>query len=139
MHSAEGLNTLIHSPEVTELLRSVNTTAQVAERSLTRLDAEIAPEVRVQLNAEATALLRDSQQLVRRVDAQVVPMSDGVQKTLDAVRTTLKDRSAHPPCRFAGDADGGQPDGDLDAAAGDDRAPAAGGGRGCGPGAAGYE
>ena len=94
VHSAEGLNTLIHSPEVTELLRSVNATAQVTERSLTRLDTEIAPEVRVQLkNAleAATALLRDSQQLVRRVDAQVGPMSDGIQKTLDAFRTTMKD------------------------------------------------
>jgi paraquat-inducible protein B len=94
VHSAEGLNTLIHSPEVTELLRSVNTTAQVAERSLTRLDAEIAPEVRVQLkNAleAATALLRDSQQLVRRVDTQVTPMSTGIQKTLEVLRTTMQD------------------------------------------------
>jgi len=93
VHSAEGLNTLIHSPEVTELLRSVNATAQVTERSLTRLDTEFAPEVRVQLkNAleAATALLRDSQQLVRRVDAQVTPMSDSIQKTLDAFRTTMK-------------------------------------------------
>jgi paraquat-inducible protein B len=94
VHSAEGLNTLIHSPEVTELIRSVNTTAQVAERSLTRIDAEIGPEVRGLLkNAleAATVLLRDSQQLVRRVDAQVAPMSDGIQKTLDTFRTTMKD------------------------------------------------
>jgi paraquat-inducible protein B len=94
VHSAEGLNTLIHSPEVTELLRSVNATVQVTERSLTRLDAEIAPEVRVQLkNAleAATALLRDSQQLVRRVDAQVVPLSNGLQKTLEVFQTTMKD------------------------------------------------
>jgi paraquat-inducible protein B len=94
VHSAEGLNTLIHSPEVTELLRSVNATVQVTERSLTRLDAEIAPEVRVQLkNAleAATALLRDSQQLVRRVDGQVVPLSNGLQKTLEVFQTTMKD------------------------------------------------
>ena len=93
VHSAEGLNTLIHSPEVTELLRSVNATVQVTERSLTRLDAEIAPEVRVQLkNAleAATALLRDSQQLVRRVDVQVVPLSNGLQKTLEVFQTTMK-------------------------------------------------
>jgi paraquat-inducible protein B len=66
----------------------------VAERSLTRLDAEIAPEVRVQLkNAleAATALLRDSQQLVRRVDTQVTPMSTGIQKTLEVLRTTMQD------------------------------------------------
>jgi paraquat-inducible protein B len=94
VHSAEGLNALIHSPDVTELLRSVNATAQVTERTITRLDAEIAPEVRVQLkNAleAATALMRDSQQLVRRVDAQVGPLSEGLQKTLDAARTTMKD------------------------------------------------
>jgi phospholipid/cholesterol/gamma-HCH transport system substrate-binding protein len=94
VHSVEGVNALVHSPEVTQLLRSVNATAQVAERSLTRLDAEIAPEVRGQLKQAleaATALLRDSQQLVRRVDAQVVPLSTGLQKTLDATRATLQD------------------------------------------------
>jgi paraquat-inducible protein B len=94
VETVQGVNTIVHSPEVTELLRSVNATVQVTERSLTRLDAEIAPEVRVQLkNAleAATALLRDSQQLVRRVDTQVMPMSDSIQKTLDAFRTTMKD------------------------------------------------
>jgi ABC-type transporter Mla subunit MlaD len=78
----------------TELIRSVNATAQVTERSITRIDEEIGPEVRVLLkNAleAATALLRDSQQLVRRVDTQVMPMSDSIQKTLEAFRTTMKD------------------------------------------------
>ena len=94
VEASQGLNTLIHSPEVTELLRSVSATVQVTERSLTRLDAEIAPEVRVQLKntlEAATALLRDSQQLVRRVDAQVVPLSNGLQKTLEVFQTTMKD------------------------------------------------
>jgi paraquat-inducible protein B len=93
-HSAEGLNALIRSPEVTALIRSLNATAQVTERSLTRIDEQIAPEVRglVKNTLEAaTALLRDSQQLVRRVDAQVAPMSSGLLKTLDAVRATLHD------------------------------------------------
>jgi len=93
-HSAEGLNTLIHSPDVSELLRSVNATVQVAERSLTRIDQEITPEMRGRLNNAldaATGLLRDSQQLVRRVDAQVGPMSTGLLKTLDAFRATLQD------------------------------------------------
>jgi paraquat-inducible protein B len=90
----QGVNTLVHSPEVTGLLRSLNTMAQVTERSITRIDAEIAPEVRVQLKntlEAATALLRDSQQVVRRVDAQVVPLSSGIQKTLGAFRETLED------------------------------------------------
>jgi paraquat-inducible protein B len=93
-HSAEGLNALIRSPEVTELIRSLNATAQVTERSLTRIDEQIAPEVRGLIKdtlEAATALLRDSQQLVRRVDAQVAPLSSGLLKTLDAVRATLHD------------------------------------------------
>jgi paraquat-inducible protein B len=92
--TAQGVNTIVHSPEVKELIGSMNTTAQVAERSITRMDEQIAPEMRglVKTTLEAaTALLRDSQQLVRRVDAQVVPLSNGLQKTLDATRATLQD------------------------------------------------
>jgi paraquat-inducible protein B len=94
VETVQGVNTIVHSPEVTGLIRSLNTTAQVTERSITRIDEEIAPEVRVQLKntlEAATALMRDSQQLVRRVDAQVVPLSDGLQKTLESFRTTMKD------------------------------------------------
>jgi phospholipid/cholesterol/gamma-HCH transport system substrate-binding protein len=94
VETAQGVNTLVHSPEVKELLGSVNTTAQVATRGLKRMDEDIGPEIRglVKDTLEAaTALLRDSQQLVRRVDAQVVPMSNGLQKTMEAVRETLKD------------------------------------------------
>jgi paraquat-inducible protein B len=93
VESAQGLSTLIHSPEVKELVRSVSATAQVAERSVQGVD-EQTKQVMARLNdtLEATsALLRDSQQLVRRVDAQVVPMSSGLQKALDAFRETLKD------------------------------------------------
>jgi paraquat-inducible protein B len=93
-HSVEGVNTLIHSPDVAALIGSLNATAQVTERSITRLDEEIGPEMRglVKHTLEAaTALLRDSQQLVRRVGAQVGPMSDSLQKTLDATRATLQD------------------------------------------------
>ena len=46
-------------------------------------------QLKVTLEA-ATALLRDSQQLLRRVDAQVAPMSDSIEKTLEAFRTTMK-------------------------------------------------
>jgi paraquat-inducible protein B len=94
VETAQGLNTLVHSPDVQELIGSMSATAQVAARGLHRMDAEIAPEVRALVKdtlEAATALLRDSQKLVRRVDTQVVPLSDGIQKTLDAVRTTMKD------------------------------------------------
>jgi phospholipid/cholesterol/gamma-HCH transport system substrate-binding protein len=72
VHSVEGVNTLIHSPEVTALLGSLNATARATERSITRLDEDIGPEMRglvKQTLEAAAALLRDSQQLVRRVDA----------------------------------------------------------------------
>jgi paraquat-inducible protein B len=92
-HSVEGVNTLIHSPEVRGLLQSMSTTAQVAERSVHSIGEQTGPvadRLKDTLDA-ATALLRDSQQLVRRVDAQVVPISTGLQKTLDATRATLQD------------------------------------------------
>jgi paraquat-inducible protein B len=91
--TAQGLNTLIHSPDVKELVRSVSATAQVAERSVYGID-EQTKQVMARLNDTLdamTSLLRDSQQLVRRVDAQVVPMSTGIQKSMDALRETLKD------------------------------------------------
>jgi paraquat-inducible protein B len=94
VETAQGINTLVHSPEVKDLIGSMNATAQVAARGLQRMDEQIAPEVRALVKdtlEAATALLRDSRQLVRRVDAQVVPMSDGIQKSLDAFRITMKD------------------------------------------------
>jgi paraquat-inducible protein B len=39
----------------------------------------------------ARALLTDLQQVVRRVDGQIVPLTDGAKQTLDAARALLKD------------------------------------------------
>jgi paraquat-inducible protein B len=91
--TVQGLNSLIHSPEVKELIGSMSATAKVAERSVQSVDeqtGQVAERLKGTLEA-ATALLRDSQQLVRRAETQVAPMSDGIQKTLDALRTTMKD------------------------------------------------
>jgi phospholipid/cholesterol/gamma-HCH transport system substrate-binding protein len=91
--SAQGLNTLIHSPEVKSLIGSLSATAQVAERSLQSVDDQT-EQVVARLNdtlEAATGLIRDSQQLMRHVDTQVVPLSTGMQKTLDTLRTTLQD------------------------------------------------
>jgi phospholipid/cholesterol/gamma-HCH transport system substrate-binding protein len=93
VETAQGLNTMIHSPEVKQLIGSVSATAQVAERSLQGID-DHTEQVVARLNTTLdtmSALLRDGQQLVRRVDAQVAPMADGIQKSLDALRVTLKD------------------------------------------------
>jgi paraquat-inducible protein B len=91
--TAQGLNTIIHSPEVNNLIQRLSATVQVAEQSLQRIDAQtgqVAERLNGTLDA-TTALLRDGQQLVRRVDTQVGPMFNGVQKTLDAFRTTMQD------------------------------------------------
>jgi paraquat-inducible protein B len=93
VETAQGLNTIIHSPDVKGLIGSLGATAQVAERSLQRVDdqtGEVASRLKDTLEA-ATALLRDGQQLVRRVDTQVGPMANGIQKTLDGLRTTMQD------------------------------------------------
>ena len=91
VETAQGLNTLIHSPDVKGLIQSLSATAQGAERTIHSVDEhEVAAHLKDTLQA-ASALLRDSQQLIRRVDTQVMPMSDSLQKTLDAVRTTLKE------------------------------------------------
>lgn len=93
METAQGLNTIIHSPDVKTLIGSMSATAQVAERSLQSVD-DHTEQVMARLNDTldaATALIRDSQQLVRRVDTQVLPMSTGIQKTLDSLRTTMQD------------------------------------------------
>jgi paraquat-inducible protein B len=93
VETAQGLNTIIHSPDVNHLLQRLSATAQVAEQSLQRIDdqtGQVAARLHTTLDA-ATALLRDGQHLVRRVDTQVGPMSDGIQKSLDALRATMKD------------------------------------------------
>jgi paraquat-inducible protein B len=91
--SAQGINSIINSPEVKDLIRSMSGTAKVAEQSVHSVD-EHAEQVTARLKdtlEAATALLRDSQQLIRRVDTQVVPMSTGIQKSLDALRGTMQD------------------------------------------------
>jgi paraquat-inducible protein B len=91
--TAQGLNTIIHSPDVNNLIQRLSATVQVAEQSLQRIDAQtgqVAERLNGTLDA-TTALLRDGQQLVRRVDTQVGPMSNGIQKTLDVFRTTMQD------------------------------------------------
>ena len=42
-------------------------------------------------SAVARTLLTELQQLVRRVDGQVVPLADGTKQTLEAARAVLKD------------------------------------------------
>jgi paraquat-inducible protein B len=93
VETAQGLNSIIHSPEVKSLMQSMSGTVKVAEQSMQSIDAQtgqVAARLNTTLDA-ATALLRDGQQLVRRVDTQVGPLSDGIQKSLETLRATMKD------------------------------------------------
>ena len=51
--------------------------------------------------AASRAVLTDIQQLVRRIDGQIIPLADGAKHTLDAARALLKDSQ-----QFVRNADG---------------------------------
>jgi paraquat-inducible protein B len=93
MQSVQGVDRLVNSPELPELIRSLNATQADILRLVRQVEAAIAPvldEVRT-TSAVARTLLTELQQLVRRVDGQVVPLADGTKQTLDAARAVLKD------------------------------------------------
>jgi paraquat-inducible protein B len=89
----EGANRLVNAPELSQLLRSLNTTQGDVARLIKQIDSGIPPvldEVRT-LSASTRTLVTDLQHLVRRVDGQVVPLAEGAKQTLEAARVTLKD------------------------------------------------
>ncbi|HEX9871546.1 MAG TPA: hypothetical protein VGC99_23670, partial [Candidatus Tectomicrobia bacterium] len=93
MQSVQGVDRLVNSPELPELVRSLNATQADILRLVRQVEAAISPvldEVRT-TSAVARTLLTELQQLVRRVDGQVVPLADGTKQTLEAARAVLKD------------------------------------------------
>jgi paraquat-inducible protein B len=93
MQTIEGANRLVNSPELPELLRSLNSAQADVVRMIQQVEKGIPPvldEVRG-ASASLRALLIDVQQLVRRVDGQVVPVAESAKQTLEAARATLKD------------------------------------------------
>jgi paraquat-inducible protein B len=93
MRTAQGIDRLVNSPELLELIGSLNTAQADILRLIREVEASIAPllDEAKTTSAAARTLLTELQQLVRRVDGQVVPLTDSSKQTLDAARALLKD------------------------------------------------
>jgi paraquat-inducible protein B len=93
MQTVQGVDRLVNSPELPELMRSLNAAQADLLRLVRQVESGVAPlldEVRTASVATRT-LLTDLQQLVRRLDGQIVPVADSAKQTLDAARVVLKD------------------------------------------------
>jgi paraquat-inducible protein B len=89
----QGMNSLVNSPEVVTLVRSLGSSSATIEELVQRVDSHLG---RVLDDAEGTttasrALVADMQQLVRTVITRVGPLADGTGETLAVARGTLKD------------------------------------------------
>jgi paraquat-inducible protein B len=93
MQTVQGVDRLVNSPELPELVRSLNAAQADILRLVRQVEAAIAPlrDDTKTTSAAARTLLTELQQLVRRVDGQVVPLADSTKQTLDAARAVLKD------------------------------------------------
>ena len=93
MQTAQGVDRLVNSPDLAELIRSLNSAQADILRLIRQAEAAIAPllDEAKTTAAAARTLLIELQQLVRRVDGQVVPLADNTKQTLDAARAVLKD------------------------------------------------
>jgi paraquat-inducible protein B len=80
----EGIEEVIHSPEVAESLDALRGTLVAAEDLVKKLDQQIDP---VMQNLDGT--LVDARQLLKNVDAQVDPLAKDLDETLVAARDTL--------------------------------------------------
>jgi paraquat-inducible protein B len=93
MQTIQGIDRLVNSPELPELVRSLNAAQADILRLVRQVETAIPPlldEART-TSTVARTLLTDLQQLVRRVDGQVVPLADSTKQTLDTARAVLKD------------------------------------------------
>src|SRR5262249_3521918 len=80
---------LVNAPEVTALVRSLNDTMTDVQRLVRQVGRVL--DDGGGTAAAGRAVLTDLQQLVRHLDGQVIPLSDGAKQLLEAARAVLKD------------------------------------------------
>ena len=83
-NALEGIEEVIHSPEVSESLKALKGTLQATEETMKQISQEIGPLAK---NLEGT--LRDTRTLLRNVDAKVDPLASGMEATLEAARGAI--------------------------------------------------
>ena len=83
-NALEGIEQVIHSPEVTDSLKALKGTLVATEKLMKRLDRQVDPLVQ---DFEGT--LKDARSLMKNVDAQVAPLASGMDQTLEAARLAI--------------------------------------------------
>lgn len=83
-NALEGIEEVVHSPNVSESLQALKGTLQAAENLVKKLDEQIEPLVE---NIDGT--LSDARKLLRNVDAKVGPVASGLVETLEAARLAI--------------------------------------------------
>jgi len=90
LHSAvEGIEKVINSPEVMELLRSMNDTLDYVEKLVEDVNRHVDPL----LNA-TTETVRDAQKLVRNVDGRVATLADSADGAIKAAVVAVEQAQA---------------------------------------------
>ncbi|MGH7335089.1 MAG: MlaD family protein [Candidatus Rokuibacteriota bacterium] len=93
----EGIDKLVHSPEVRQALRSLEVTMTEAQGLVRNLDAKVGPSATAlhgtleQAKRTLDEVGRDFNKLVLNIDRQVGPLATNVGATSDAARTLLVD------------------------------------------------
>ncbi len=85
-NALEGIEQVIHSPDVAESLKALKGTLVATEKLMKRLDERVGPLVQ---SFEGT--LEDARSLMKNVDAQVDPLASGMEQTLEAARQAISE------------------------------------------------
>jgi paraquat-inducible protein B len=93
METVQGTSRLVNSPEVLAMVRTLNDTVTDVRRLVQHNGDKVGMVLNEVQGASvaARAVLTDLQQLTRRVDGQIVPLTDSSKQTLEAARAVLKD------------------------------------------------
>jgi paraquat-inducible protein B len=83
-NALEGIEEVIHSPEVAESLEALKGTLLAAQNLVNHVDQQVDPLVQ---SLEGT--LRDTRSLVKNVDARVDPLASGLGQTLEAAHLAI--------------------------------------------------
>jgi paraquat-inducible protein B len=83
-NSLEGIEEVVHSPQVSESLEALKGTLVAAEKLVSHLEQEVDPLIE---NLEGT--LTDARKLLQDVDAKVDPVASELQQTLEAARLAI--------------------------------------------------
>jgi len=85
LHTVEGIDTLIHSPNMTASIESLQQALEAIRTLVVNLDREITP-----IASSVDETLKDAQKLVEHIDSEVDPATDGIRGTAEAARRALE-------------------------------------------------